>query len=706
MADGTGSDGYAQRVNRLQRLTPALDVLRGPFRETYDGWIADSGRPNLPPGFLYAIATGLDRVRGRLALPPDPARDADAIALALAAFSEEADLVDFFGAACAAGLFDRPQDDGPAQAVRRRDLMKRLADTLGPAALDAVLPEARLQRTSTTSASLQAHDETVAWIDPGHLLPAIIPARRRLCRIDHIDRRGAATPLGTGFLVGPSAVLTNQHVVKEITRDRVRPDEIRCWFDFSATTGTRDTAAAQHFADPDWRIAESPHGREQPDGAEVDWWRDDAVLEAFLADVADDLDYAVIRLATAPGLQRGWYDLAALPQGGFSQHAVVLHHPASLHQSITLGTMDVSRAEDVRLFHQAATANGSSGGLLLNETGRPIGLHHAGISYTETVQDPAAPGGTRDRARFMNVAINLRAIAADLAARGAFAAIAAASPITPHLGCIANAQPVFGRAALLRDLHTMWANDGKRILIVAPPAAGTGPALTHPGKTFTAEIIRSLFRRPEHHHIVFRAGRTPALALEFARATIGSFAPDLVDGLPDAGDSTTPAYVQTLVKALGAAIQQRLSNASVWLMIDDLDHHAVLDSSGREFLATAYDQITRIPNLRVVLIGLPKNVQISGIDEETVIRSEIAAEDVSGFERLFRDWCAARLAFSDSIPPEAIEILAGMVSSYATGESPIATMAAFVKDHVNPVLDRQDGQAGPPAPAPAPEDPT
>ena len=689
MADGTGSTGFAERVNRLQRLTGGLGVLRGPFRETYDGWIAESGLPHLPPNFLFAIATGLDRVRGKLAVAPDPADDGDAMALALAAIERDPDLIAFFGAACAAGLFDRHGDDGPRLAMRRRDLMERLIGSLERDAVDEVLSQATLQ--NATTADLQAHDETVAWIDPGHLLPAIIPARRRLCRIEHKDRRGQTKVLGTGFLIGPSAVITNQHVIASITKTEVRPDEIKCWFDFSATTGTRDDHAAQHFADPDWLIASSPPGLTQPDGATADWWREEAVLEAFLAAVATDLDYAVIRLASAPGLQRGWYDLQKLSDSVLSQHAVALHHPASLHQSITLGTMDVSAPGDVRLFHQAATANGSSGGLLLNEIGRPIGLHHAGITYAEKVPNPAQPGTETERTRFMNVAINLHAIAADLTAKGAFDAIASTSPITPVLGCIANAHPVFGRANLLRDLRTMWEDDHKRILIVAPPS-GDG-AIRRPGKTFTTDIIRSLFRRPEHHHIVFKAGKTPALALEFARATIGSFAPDLVDELPDAGDSTTPAYVQVLVKELGAAIGQRLSNGSVWLMIDDLDQHAVLDSSGREFLATAYDQITRIPNLRVVLIGLPKDVQISGIDETTVIRSEIAAEDVTRFDQLFRDWFAARSAFGTPITAEAVELLSRTISSYAAGDEPLPTMAAFVVKHMNHVADEMFGRA-------------
>lgn len=681
------ADTFPERVNRLQRVTSDLHVTRARFQGIYDSWIEQRNQPELPPGFLFSIASGLDRAHGKLPLPLNPANDTDAVAIALAMLPKDEDTLAFFSVALASGVFDKPGSELEERTAGRNKAMGLLIETLDRDALEQILPEAKPQKFTTAEA--QAHDETALWIDPGHLLPAIVLARRRLCRIVLKERNGRQKTLGTGFLIGPSSVLTNTHVVENITKDKLRDDELLCWFDYSDTTGRKKDSSAFHFAAPDWKIGDSPVGLKQPAVAPNEWWKDDQILETWLADVDQSLDYTVIRLATAPGLQRGWYDLQNL-KATSTQHAIALHHPTGADQSVTLGTMSVSSPTDVRLFHQAATATGSSGGLLLNEFGEPIGLHHVGISYVEEVVSPVDPSKKTDTRRFINVAINLRNIAADLAANELFEEICKTSPIATVLGCIDGAHPVFGREELLNDLRTMWDKPNKRILMVHVEKSDI--PVRSPGKSFTIDIIQSLFRRPEHHHIVFRAGQTHADALDFARDTVRSFAQDLVDTIPSEPETTTTAYVQTLVTFVVTKLRERLSNGTVWLMIDDLDWHSLSDASGREFLATLYDKISRTPNMRVVLIGLPENIEISGIDEDNLVRSKISNSDTSDFQALFKLWFKQRSAMGTAIGDDAVDLLSRTVGSYAQQDEPLRTMARFVVDHMAPFADEFFGE--------------
>ena len=662
--NGDGVDGV--RPEGMIALTEGLTFSRGMMRSYFDRWVVQGGTRSACPGFLYAVASGLDR-SGYGAL--DPARDTDALALALGSLPDGAHVLSFMAGAVAAGLFDPPGAPAKGRADTRRKLMERVVGCVGGNAVAEILPRATPQ--NATLATAQAHGDIPTWVDPGHVLPAIIQARRRLCRIVAENNREDIVPLGTGFLIGPSAVITNQHVMDDLASGPFDPTTLTCWFDYSETTGTKSATGAWHPVAGDQIIASSPMGKAQPENAPNRWWEDNAIRNAFLQEMAGNLDYAVLRLDSAPGLQRGWYDLEKLPKA-FPSFAIALHHPSGLDQTITMGDMKFSFRKDVRLFHEAPTAQGSSGGLLINEIAEPIGLHHVGIAYRDVDTGPKL---------FMNVAISLKHIADDLAAKGSFDRIRRSASLAPPLGCVDGVKPLFGRRDLLGKLQQMWEDPKKRILMVHYEPGGT--PVRKPGKSFTTEIIEGLFRTPEHKHIVFRAGETEADALSFVSETMDSFASDLVSGLPKTPQTTTAAYVQELVNILVSKMRERLPNQSVWLMIDDLEHHRLSDASGREYLATLYDRIEQIPGLRVVLIGLPRENAIGGVNSANVVTSTISdTDDLSNFDQLFDTWFRQRTALGAAVDDTAIELLSRTMGSYAQQEAPLQAMSRFVVDHM------------------------
>lgn len=658
-------------VRRLMPLEQGLVFPRHQLRAFYDGWLIARGLSDGPANFVHAVIQAADLTAAE-PVPLDPARDSDALVLALAALGVPELALESFGAAVAAGLFDAKgstTDVGKARGA----LTKRAADLLGDGTSRAVLQAGELQALN---------DPGAFWTDPGNLLPAVLLGRRRMCRIETVDAN-LKPKTGSGFLIGPSAVLTNFHVVNDLPVQITKKNMLQVRFDYSDTTGLKDAAGSSFDVLPDWCLTKSETGSLDVDGDF--WWHDAAKRDGWMAANAGNLDYAIIRLDGAPGLQRGWYTLDDAPTpvpGG----VIVLHHPGNEGHTATLGGVMLTMEGDNRIFHRAATARGSSGGLALNETGQPAGLHYLGISTEATI--PAGKAFVTS----INAAISLSAITADLKQKNLLATIGVAPGITPYRGCIDGHRPVFGRAELMKGLERLWRGQPQMMVV---HVESINPALSRPGKSFTIDIVQGLFRPPEHHHITFRAGDIKVDAYRMARDTVETFAPDLADTLPKAPDTTTPAYVRKLVTALGQTIRERLNNRLVWIMLDDLDRHDLSDASGREFLATLYNQIDQLANLRIILIGLQPNVPISGLVETKVLRSFISAADMTDFKAQFTVWLKARgardLAFDDT----SFSLIEEIVASYAGTEEPLQRMAQFVTDHVANAADLLLGPAKP-----------
>lgn len=673
-------DVQEPRFPELEVLLPKLrdavaDIVspRRQFASFFEAWVADTDHLEDPPvGFLYAVISALETARQAGIETVDPANDKDAYALALSTLGAESDILDCLGAAVLGGHFDSPESRGEP-AEHRRTTMKKMSASLGTKPRFARIQRASRQRVT---------DVNQIWTDPGHLLPALLLARRRLCRIETFDEDERPVK-GTGFLIGPSAVLTNHHVVRDLADELSQPDDLVVRFDYSPTTGLEMAESSIHRPENSWCIAKSAtEAVESADAPDTGWWTDQAQRNDWLSEVQDDLDYAVIRLSSAPGLQRGWYDVSRRGTRRSRAGCWVLHHPSGTGQTVTEGHLYYAgRGAPSRLFHTASTVEGSSGGLLLNAEGDPIGLHYAGLG-----EDPYQNSEARKPDEVMNAAIALDRIAEDLQAKEVTEELAERASIHPARGCLEGGRPVFGRTRFFGHLETVIDGD-KPIMSVSVSPSSDGAAIRQPGKSFTIDMIENLLPQPENAHIVLKAHALEADAVGLAEMILEELAPDRIADLPRDADTTSPAYVKRLVDHIGSVMSERSANRRVWLMLDDLDVHRITDASGNEFLTTLYSRISSIPNLRIVLIGLEPHVLPGGIDIEKVQESLITADDYADIEQLLGSWLDRRGARDIGLDETSRTLLVKSLASYAGTEAPLSQLASFVTEHMREVTE-------------------
>ncbi len=707
----------APLYDRLGPVVAGLSPTRARLAALYDGWLSGAngrGAPDhapRPANFIHAVISQADGRPGAA-----PADATCALRLALAALGDAERAQGCFSSLVAAGLFDH---QAPELAQVLHDMRGR--DPAGISALSDAFPDAALSRGDAvgrlgasdrqavwrmvlslrahhalrpddsgeirSSVRLQRHVRTEAmaapddfWTDPGTLLPALIHGRRRLCHIECFPDDGEPRQ-GTGFLIGPSTVLTNFHVVDGLP-DRLEAAnpsaQLEIRFDFSHTTAQMEADSAFVAPHPDWCLARGELS--DPGPADRDFWWDDAeARRAWLEVCKDQLDFAVIRLAEAPGLQRGWYALSTArrrrPSGAWA-----LHHPDRREHTVTRGPIKYSAHFDHRLFHAAATAGGSSGGLILDQDGTPLGLHYGACIAGR------APQAQHERHQVLNLGIGLRQIAKRLEAEGKLEQVEMPSILRPAKALIGKDRPVFGRADLFRALTELWTSPSKRILRV--DLAGEADSLRRKGKSFSGEIVRSLFTGPEHHHIIFRAGDIKVDAAQVAENALNSFAADWAGSTAPRPDTTTPAYVRRLVAEFGRAVSERLSDKAVWVVLDDLDKHDLSDGSGREFLATLYDQVGSVENLRIVLIGLPFGLAISGIAPETEIVTCLDPDDFDDLEAQFIAWMKEHGAGRQRISDDGFRLMSQLVSGMTRDQGGLEPLSDFVAEYVVPALRR------------------
>ena len=262
--------------------------------------------------------------------------------------------------------------DNPTNAALYRFAQRHgLAAALPPEAAEPAGLEAIIRR------HLRSFDARV-WSERS------AAAENCVCRISH-----NGVPLGTGFLVGPEAVLTNTHVARHFI-DRGDPTGLEFRFDFMLL-GDGQLASAAAPLGPvadDWLIDHSPiHPSDDPHttGAPVN--------PPTPPDVpANVLDYALLRVAGQPGKApvggpvapsgsarlRGWLRLGGAPfKFADSPSLIVLHHPRGTMLQISLDTDSFAHvnAQGSRVYHRSNTDEGSSGSPCFDLGWNLVALH-------------------------------------------------------------------------------------------------------------------------------------------------------------------------------------------------------------------------------------------------------------------------------------------------------------------------------------------
>lgn len=205
-----------------------------------------------------------------------------------------------------------------------------------------------------------------------------------VCRIE-CDREAR----GTGFLLGPSVVMTNYHVVEDLVKRDVEPARIRLRFDYKLLGDGVELSKGQTYAlANDWDIAHSPY----------------STLDMEVSPVSvpgnDELDYALLRVEGAPGDEpvssvngtdakgppRGFVPLPPLSpihDWGMRRDLMILQHPDGQPLKLAMRTDAVSATlpdpqAPTRVRYSTRTAPGSSGSPCFDMSWKLVALHHGG----------------------------------------------------------------------------------------------------------------------------------------------------------------------------------------------------------------------------------------------------------------------------------------------------------------------------------------
>jgi hypothetical protein len=193
----------------------------------------------------------------------------------------------------------------------------------------------------------------------------------QVCRVD-LDGDGR----GTGFLVGPSTVMTNYHVVEKVVKGEKKATALSCKFDFKVREDGTEINEGRDIGVTEI-IGSSPYDPSdlQPNGGAPD---------------AEKLDYALLHLEGEPGNQplgdegkefRKWVELpTTVPQFKPNGPLFIVQHPRKRPLKLALDTKSILGVVrgDQRVRYQTNTEDGSSGSPCFDPEWKLVALHHSG----------------------------------------------------------------------------------------------------------------------------------------------------------------------------------------------------------------------------------------------------------------------------------------------------------------------------------------
>ncbi len=221
-----------------------------------------------------------------------------------------------------------------------------------------------------------------AFITPAILYERLPILEGQVCRVE-VPGGG-----GTGFLVGPDLVLTNDHVINRVRQGQARWQDVRCRFDWKQTLDGSPVALKKEtlvgLDAANWLVSRQPP-------SQYDW-------DPNLGDaLPEEMDYALLRLAEPIGdspvggdtaddraQPRGWIDTHTVPPPLTSGNQIfMLQHPKGEPLRLSIGTVTGFNTSGTRLRYDANSKDGSSGAPCFNADLQLVALHHA--------HDPAYP---------------------------------------------------------------------------------------------------------------------------------------------------------------------------------------------------------------------------------------------------------------------------------------------------------------------------
>lgn len=211
----------------------------------------------------------------------------------------------------------------------------------------------------------------------------------RLGRIENqVCRIESPAGGGTGFLVGPSLVLTNYHVVEELVAGSAAPGDVVLRFDYKALPAPDGSGAlvvaegVPYRLAATWLVDHSPY-------SDQDLLNDD---EGPAPPALDTLDYALLRVDGTPGEDvpggdapvpgaptRGWVEVPeAAPPLAAGTPLFIVQHPRGDPMKLAFDEVQQVNANATRVRYGVNTEPGSSGAPGFDGDLRLAVLHHAG----------------------------------------------------------------------------------------------------------------------------------------------------------------------------------------------------------------------------------------------------------------------------------------------------------------------------------------
>jgi hypothetical protein len=419
----------------------------------------------------------------------------------------------------------------------------------------------------------------LGMIPMGDLSKGSICAVKRVCRVELLDGSGVT---GTGFLVGPQAILTARHVVAGLLAADGAPlpgSDMRLQVVFGDVGRVAKLRICGVSAE--WLIGSSEcHASEAPEA------QYSTLAGAPPDSFKDCLDYAILRLDAPVGQARGYYVLDARREpviGDAGANLSLFQHPmgGGMHMAVGSGLALWPDAIRTRLRHSANSLPGTSGGLIVDRSFEPVAMHQCGYIDDDGV---ARVNGAIPTARIAARQDNVAAVVG----------------LDPLRRIAANAHPVIGRRGF-QD-HVMSLMTGERRLLVVRGQEDSG-------KSFSIQILRTMLDESSHIVVEHDASAisidAPTFAQNLLRTMLGADArPDDLPPLADT-DTALEAWLRDLLlPALVRRLGEHAGDRTLWLVIDDLDRHPLAPgTSTTSLLERLFAEIQTIPFLRIVLIG-------------------------------------------------------------------------------------------------------
>jgi hypothetical protein len=229
-----------------------------------------------------------------------------------------------------------------------------------------------------TDNGFEAKVTALALVDLGVWREKLSQVETRVGRVEVNNRA-----MGTGFLVGPDALLTNFHVLEKVLTGGTPPAAVAVRFDYKLLAdGSRSEGVQVGLHPTDWKLDDSEYSAAEKAG------QPDAQPPT-----ADELDYALVRLeravgkapvdakATSGAPARGWIvvpDQATTFQP--KMPLLIAQHPDGSPLKLALDTEGVigQNANQTRVRYATNTEPGSSGSPCFDLTWGLVALHHYG----------------------------------------------------------------------------------------------------------------------------------------------------------------------------------------------------------------------------------------------------------------------------------------------------------------------------------------